>query len=201
MIYDEDNSGFLSKPLPGTNVEPHNRVNYIHHHSLTKWLTGPGLKELAERFSKNLIELLQTKKELTTEWTELPDLLKFMQHELFYATTRAFLGDELFTLNPRLAEDVWEFDKGVPYLAKGIPRWVKPSAYKARDKALQGFVSWHKWVRNYVEREGMPEDPQTIRKVFGNDFMKTRFEAFSKMDHMSSVVEGPASEDLMLIWG
>ena len=69
-------------------------------------------------------------------WSQLPDLFAFMQDELFPTAVEAMYGETLLSVNPKFVSDFWAFNKGLPYLAKGHPCWMVPSAYQARDAVL-----------------------------------------------------------------
>ena len=198
-FYLGDDSGIHSTSSPHSKGDPSQRVKYLTHLSMTKFLSGSGLKPFAESFAANLAEQFITNGEVTTEWNDLPDLFIFMRDELFKATVRAICGECLLALNPTFCEDFWEFDKGLLSLAKRFPRCMVPSAYAARDKCLSKVEVWHEFIRTHLKDESVNKNPEEIRKIFGTEFIKSRQEMWSKMERMSP--RAMASEDLGVIWG
>ena len=198
-FYLNDDSGIHITPSPHSRVDPNHRIKYLTHLSLTKFLTGSGLKPFAEDFAANLTEEFIARNDVTTKWSDLPDLFTFMRDELLKATTRAICGEHLFTLNRTFCQEFWEFDKGIPTLAKRFPRWIAPSAYAARDKCLKSVMVWHKFIQESLQNKSSIENPGEIARITGTEFIKSRQEMWSKMERMSA--EGMASEDLGIIWG
>ena len=188
-FYLSDDSGTSSTPSQGSKIDPTQRVKYLTHRSLTKLLTGSGLKVFAESFATSLVQQFSLNEELTTEWSDLPDLFNFVRNELFKATVRAIYGDGILSTNPSFCEEFWEFDKGIASLAKRFPRWMVPSAYAARDRCLESVEAWHEAIRA----------PEGMSLTCESEFVKSRLGMWSKMERMSP--QAMASEDLGVIWG
>jgi hypothetical protein len=107
-------------------------------------------------------------------------------------------GQYILTLNPTLCKDFWLFDKYFAYLAKGYPRWMNPSEYRARDKCLAAVKKWHGFVREHCE-DSQCEPDSGYDPKFGAEIMRYRQRMWSKMDAMD--VDAAASEDLGFLWG
>ena len=165
-FYLNDDSGSQHTPFHGSNVAPDHRIKYLTQVSIAKLLTGSGLKPFAERFATNLVQQLDAKHEITSEWTYQPDFFHFFRDELLLATTKAICGEHIFRLNPSWLSDFWEFDKNIPSLAKRFPQRLAPSAYSARDKCLGNFRKWHE----YIEKK----DATDKDLHWGSEFMKSR---------------------------
>lgn len=103
-LYLNDDSGILSTPYLHSKVNPSHRVKCLTHFSITKFLTGSGLKPFAENFAVNLAEQLEASNEIFTEWNDLPDLYTFMRDENFEATTRAVYRENFFHLTAPFAK-------------------------------------------------------------------------------------------------
>ena len=191
-----DDSGHHAQPHPDSNVPPHLRIDYLTHSSVARLLTGPGLKPLADRFTKNLMIRLSKSEYLNQEWSELPDLFAFMQHQLFPAAVEAMCGELLFSVNPKFVGDFWAFNKGLPYLAKGYPRWMVPSAYRARDTVLNGLKKWHLAIVSKLKCPPIAMDEWS--PDFGVELVRFRHDAWSKMPLMNE--DAAATEDLGMIW-
>ena len=198
-FYLADNSGVHHNPSPGSKIDPDHRIKYLTHLSMTKFLTGSGLKPFTDRFATNLTEQLNMNKNVTSEWRHMPDLFSFIRDELFKASIRAMCGEYILSLNHKICDDFWEFDKGMPSLAKRFPRWLAPSAYAARDKCLENLKNWHRFIQQHLEDESTPAESTDWNQYYGTEFMKSRQKMWSKMEKMSP--EAAASEDLGVIWG
>ncbi|KAI4227187.1 MAG: hypothetical protein LQ349_006761 [Xanthoria aureola] len=191
-----DDSGHHAQPHPDSNVPPHLRIDYLTHSSVARLLTGPGLKPLADRFTKNLMIRLSKSEYLNQEWSDLPDLFAFMQQQLFPAAVEAMCGELLFSVNPKFVGDFWAFNKGLPYLAKGYPRWMVPSAYRARDTVLNGLKKWHLAIASELKCPPIAMDEWS--PDFGVELVRFRHDAWSKMPLMNE--DAAATEDLGMIW-
>lgn len=193
-FYAADNSGVSARPQPGSNVPPERRILYIQHKVAHKYLTGQELKGISERYMKILQRNLSIGIEY--DWIDIPDLQAFLQSQLFSAAVESMCGTYIFSLNPTLVEDFWQFDRNVPLLYKGVPQWMYPSAYRAREKMLTSMKKWHKFASehsDYSKREAGDWDP-----YWGSNLVKARQEYFHKMGILDA--DAMASEDLGLLF-
>lgn len=192
----DDSSGHHSQPYPESNIPPHLRIDYLVHSSVTRFLTGDGLKPFARRFVLNVAERLSMKRAINQDWTDIPDLFEFLQAELTPAAVEAMWGRQFFKINPDFVADLWKFSKELPVLAKGYPRWLAPRQYKTRDACFASIRRWHQAVWTHLN------DPITSRgdwnEDYGADIVKFRLEAWAKMPRMGA--DGMATEDLGMIW-
>lgn len=196
-LFISDDSGIGSVPIPtSSSIPPHQRIDYLTHLSLVKLFTGPGLKELGDRFTQNLTEQLLTKSSIGFEWKCVPDLLSIMQEELLQAALKSMCGNYLLSLNPNFIDDFWAFNDGVHMLAKGYPRLFFPAAYKAREKCLESIKIWHRFIRGHFDQPD--RDPAGWNPYFGSEYIKFRLKMWSKMDQIND--DSAAAEDLGLIW-
>ena len=191
-----DDSGMLAKPHPDSNVPAHLRVDYMTHESVKKLLTGPGFKHSCDRYTRNLSQRLLENSLIGSEWVKHSDLFEFFQTELFPAAVEAMWGTKIFALNPGFVQDMWEYSRGLPYLAKGYPWWLAPSAFRARDKCIESIKHWHTAIASNLDTplQGMDQ----WNADYGTEFVKYRHQAWSKMDRMNA--DAMASEDLGMIW-
>ena len=193
-----DDSGHHAQPHPESNVPPHLRIDYLHFSSVEKFLVGEGLKPFADRFTTGLTHrLLARQRQFGSAWSHVPDLFTVMQDELFPAAAQAMCGTRLFEINKNFTRDFWAFNKAIPLLAKGYPRWLIPSAYRARDTAIETILKWHRAIApNFItEATGSMTD---WNPEYGAEFVKFRHVAWSKMPRMGP--GGAATEDLGIIW-
>ena len=153
-----DDSGMLAQPHPDSHVPAHLRVDYMTHLSIAKLLAGVGLKPLCDRFTRNLSQRLLADTSIGGEWVQHPDLFVFMRNELFVPAVEAIWGSSFVSINPDFGQDLWRYSRGLPYLAKGYPRWLAPSAYNARDKCLESVKHWHRAISSSLETPARGHD-------------------------------------------
>ena len=191
-----DDSGSNRIPNQGSHVRPEHRIEFLTHSTITKFLTGPSLKTLCQRFTENLaVELSNAS--ISYMWQDLPDLQSIFESEVFCAALNAMCGPFLVSLNPDFARDFFVMENGMPQLAKHFPRWLIPATYNARDRCLGSIKRWHKFARSH----GGTSDEVTPKEwdlYYGAKLMRSRQEVWAKMDAMDD--DAAASEDLGLIW-
>ena len=101
----------------------------------------------------------------------------------------------LLSLNPTFVEDFREFDRSIsmPMFVMGFPRWLCPTAYKARDRVLQGLKNWHKFAHERSDCTELGSDDGDWDPYFGSRFMKERQSYCMRMDPMNA--DAVAAED------
>lgn len=191
-----DDSGINVSPHPASSIPSHLRIDYLHYSSVHKFLSGPGLKPFADRFTTNLLAQLSKRTDLGTDWTHLPDLFSLLRDEFLTASLQAMCGEYLLRSQPNFVQDYWRFHTALYTLAKGYPRWLKPRAYRQRDKCVQSLKAWHELIRPYFDDTTLEQ--QDWNPYYGAGLVKFRHTAWSKMDCMGP--DAAASEDLGLIW-
>jgi hypothetical protein len=99
-------------------------------------------------------------------------LYTFLQKEMARCAITALSGEEILKQNPNFINAMWKFDFGVYPLAFGVPRFMYPKAYAARDafnemgqKFLQ--AAWGKFDWNG------PEADADWEPIFGTRFHRT----------------------------
>lgn len=197
QFFAADDSGLNREPRPGSKVKAENRVDYLMHTFITRFLSGPSLKPLAERFSEILSKRL-ARLEISQEWSYLPDLYAFMQEHIFHASVEAMFGSLIFEENPDFCDDFWKFEAKVPELAKGYPRFLSLEAHKARDKCIASVKKW----QTLLDEKRKSHDVASVSDydpLLGSRLVQERHSAFAKMVPMEA--DARASEDLALIWG
>ena len=131
-FYMVDDSSVNPNHLPGSKVKPENRLIYYHRKLSHQLLSGPHLVKLAERYMSTL-EREFSEGTIGSAWEKLPDLYLFLRSKVFRGSAvEAMFGTYIFSLTLTFAEEFWAFDRCVPYLARGLPRWMCPKSNKAR---------------------------------------------------------------------
>ena len=198
-LYSEDHSGQLLKPLAGSHVEPEDRIRYFHTRTAHQLLAGANGIKIGQRYMEILTRNISANDNIRNEWTESSDLWFFVRTLVFPASTETLFGSFFLSLNPTLTEDFWAFDRSVPTLLKGLPYWLSPRAYKARDKMLKAVKKWHAFAIEHSDfcRIG-PDDPDWD-PYFGAKYVKARQKFLHEVEVMNA--DGRASEDLGLLFG
>ena len=193
-----DNSGLNHKPFHESNVPPEERIDYLTHVSMGKFIHGPGLKPLAARFTQNILQNFLDL-DIDDRWTELPDLYQFIQKCIFNASVPAMFGQHLIRRNSSFCEDFWNFDAAVPDLAKGLPSWLIPNAFKARDRCLETIKKHHLFLNRH-QKEMIPSGrTDDYHDLYGAEIIRYRHNMWSKMNGIDA--NARAAEDLGFIWG
>ncbi|KAF9699651.1 hypothetical protein EKO04_002455 [Ascochyta lentis] len=196
-----DNTGLSRNPLPGTNVKPEHRVDYLMHTFIVQFMTGKSLKSLARRFTANMEDRLKTQSR--AEGSETHDCLyDFVKVNMFHSSVTAMFGKQLFKIDPDFCDHFWRFEEGMPELAKSLPRFIYPKQYKARDVCLQTVRTWQRKLDEQRNRDPDAAYELSVKDYddfFGSGIVKKRHLAFAKMEVMG--VDARASEDLALLWG
>lgn len=196
-FYAVDDSGVGLRPHPDSHVDPEHRIGYFQHKAAHKYLTGQELKSMSDRYlmilQRNLSEL-----RIGNEWRDFPDLNTFIQTEVSRAVIESMCGTYILSLNPSLISDFWQFDRSVPLLYKGLPQWLCPSAYKARERMLASIKKWHKYSHEHSDCTRLgPADPEWD-PFWGSKLVKARQEYGLRMGTLDA--DALAAEDLGLLF-
>ncbi|KAL9123060.1 MAG: hypothetical protein Q9187_000387 [Circinaria calcarea] len=196
-LYRADDSGIAPKPLPGTEVRPEHRIYYHQHLAAHKYLSGRPLQQMTERFMAILSRDLDGDGRITHDWKALPDLYTFWQNRVFRSATEALFGPHLLSLNPTFTEEFWMYISATPTLLKGLPRWMIPSAYRARDRVLESIKKWHRFAREHSDYTKTGPDDVEWDEYWGSKYLKVRQNFGRAMDAMND--NALAAEDLALM--
>lgn len=194
--YIADTSGTQHKPIAGSNVEPQNRVTYLTHESLLKGLLGADLGPASDRFESALTESLCSFG-ISREWDDFPDLLEFFEDHVGTAIIKAIFGSALLSQNPDFVRDLWAYDKEVMSLAKRLPAFWIPEAYRLRNKLLRSVKEWHTTARAHSdELKGMQNEGAD--PVWGSEMIRNRYKMLLSVENQD--FDSVASTDLGFIW-
>ncbi|XXH02120.1 hypothetical protein Hte_008488 [Hypoxylon texense] len=133
-VYAEDNSGQFHKPFPGSNVVPERRMHHILNDGIERALTGPGFDPTLQRFRSILISHIQALDAPAGEWIEIKDFRRFIHNTVGRSLVQAIFGPSLLEVNPEFMDDLFEFDRALPLLARGVWSFLMPKPYAIRKK-------------------------------------------------------------------
>lgn len=119
-LYDKDDSGGGHVPHPDSNVEAHNRIDYLVYQSLIRFLEGKGLSSFWKRFADGITQQLYGLQErIGSEWDYRDDLMKTVGDESTVSILNALCGPHLLRLNPHFLRDYDDFDRNLQTFLQG----------------------------------------------------------------------------------
>ncbi|KAI1432770.1 Pfs, NACHT and ankyrin domain protein [Xylaria sp. CBS 124048] len=195
-IYRADDSGPFPKPHPASGVLPHNRIDWVTHHTIFPGLAGPGLQPTTTRFVKSLQGQLQDLL-ITEEWSSKNDLAQLFREVIGASALKSILGPTIFRLNPSFVEDMFTFDKIFPKFAPGLPAFMMPETYRSRDRLVNQFKDWYRFAREHFDPSKIDEDGDGD-PFWGSGMMRSRQENILKVDEHDD--DALARVDLGLAW-
>lgn len=196
-FYAADDSGANILPLPGSKVKPEHRINYHQVRAAHKHLSGPGLTHMIEHFL-GVIRRQIHDSQIGSEWVEMPDLFAYLQNSVFCAAVEAMCGSHLLSQYPKFVEDFWEFDRSVPTLFLGLPRWLTPKPYKVRERLLEAVRRWHRLAHENSDCTKTGADDAEWEPYFGSKLIRERQKYCLDLEFMNT--DALAAEDLGLIF-
>ena len=159
------------------NAKLQNRVFRITHDVGGQFLSGPNLKVLTKRYVDSLMDG-SALGDIGKEWIHMPDLACFIRDAAFRAGTEALFGTTIFSLTPNLCDLFWNFEYYMRVLSFGLPRWLVPRAYLARDRMIQAMESSHRYACKHSSSSIRGDDPDWD-SIFGSRYRKRRDAFFS----------------------
>ncbi|KAH8742417.1 hypothetical protein F5883DRAFT_596571 [Diaporthe sp. PMI_573] len=103
---------------------------------------------MVERFLANLTSSIPKDARPGCQPTQIPDIYRFLSRHIFRAEVRALYGETVFAACPSFSKDFVRFYEAFPTIAEGLPRWLAPSSYRARDTMLSHFKAWRAVCRS-----------------------------------------------------
>ncbi|KAJ2996335.1 hypothetical protein NUW58_g1007 [Xylaria curta] len=195
-LYKADNSGPFPQPHPNSNVLPHNRIDWITHHSTSRGLVGPGLQPTTSRFAKELRRRLQDLS-ITEEWTEMSDFAQFYREIIGASALQSIVGPTMLRLHPTFVKDIFKFDSIFPTFALGLPYFMMPKSYRFRDSLVAQFKNWYRFAREHFDPSHIYDDGDGD-PYWGSAMMRDRQNSILGIDGHDD--EALARVDLGLIW-
>ena len=194
--YLADTSGSQHKPNSRSSVGERGRVSYHTHENLVKGLLEPGLICRSGRFEEILTQSLFAM-DINSEWVEFPDLLDLFQDQVGSAVLKTIFGNCLLLLNPNFVRDLWQYDLAVMNLARRLPSFIIPKAYRLREELLSSIKRWYSFAKKGSrERKTDPIDGSDL--FWGSAMMRDRHDMLVDLDDQD--IDSVASTDLGFIW-
>ncbi|TGO52383.1 hypothetical protein BCON_0142g00090 [Botryotinia convoluta] len=198
-MYAKDDSGLVAQPPTNSSVAPNNRVDYRTHVGMLRFTKGAGLSNFCDRLVTGLCQRLAAFS-VDEEWIELPDFMAFFDQNFGSALVESICGPSLTRLSPEFAKNFSRYDMEIPGLMKGLPRWLIPDAYEARDKLLASIKQWHAFARDHFKEASISPDGDAD-PYWGSLFIRERQAEggiFATTDNFGE--DARAACDLGFIW-
>lgn len=177
-----------------THPDPSRRIIEHQRRDFSRFLTGDGLADIMGRFHVNLQR--EVARPLTSPIAQerLPDLYRLVRDAVFRAEVEAIYGENVFAISPSFCEDFWAFYDAFPVVSRGLPRWLFPSHYRARDRMLDNFRAWRRCCSSRLD---LSEDDLVdceYEPVWGTRYVRRMVQRHEKMgfseDGIASVMLG-----------
>ena len=110
--YSQDHSGERIKPRSDSDIEPHNRADFLTRSSFNRFLTGPGFPSFWSRFERNAAVRLASL-DIGQDWKHLSDFVDVFNHDLTSAVIDSMCGPMLLEKYPHFTKDFWTVDRNV----------------------------------------------------------------------------------------
>lgn len=196
--YISDNSGSRARPIPGTNLRENQRVSYHTHENLVEGLLGAGLGPATQRIEDELFSSLDSVSR-SRDWIYGEDLTEFIEDHLGSAMLKALFGPLLLADSPSFNRDLWNYDKRIMSLAKRLPVFCIPEAYRLRNKLLDSIMQWHRLATQLSAVLGKSDHENGDADLFwGSAMMRKRHEMLLRIKDQD--LKSVASTDLAFIW-
>ncbi|KAF2029796.1 cytochrome P450 [Setomelanomma holmii] len=174
------------------------QMDHVQMKHIRQWVTGTSLismsKKVYERLNVNIgKEVLQNS---DAEWLEIPDLFAFVQDHVTVAITETTMGTDITEQYPKMTEDQWTFMDRSIEMVTGLPRFIIPTAYNARDRLLESIKKWSR--KSEALRTAGKADPFWDASA-GSGLMQERQERYAKSDGFNE--DARASQVLGLLFG
>lgn len=193
--YRKDNSGPLSKPYPGSNVAPKDRIDFMLHQNFIRQWSGPHHSTTTHRFKRALTARFDSL-ELNEQWKPVDDLYTVMALRVSAALTESIFGPSLLRMFPNFIEDLWKYDDVVPYLVRGFPWWLMPKPYRLRDSLRGQIEQWYAYARTKFTEDSIEADGDGD-PYWGSEFTRHFQKMLSESGHDDAML---SAQDFGTIW-
>ncbi|XXH04103.1 Low molecular weight phosphotyrosine protein phosphatase [Hypoxylon texense] len=167
------------------------------HRGVQAGLSGPQLEILANRFQIALLNKIEaSRQDIGNDWTEVPDLCDLVQKYVIESVIYTFFGPYMISLNPHIVEDFLEFNDYIRLLFMGMPRWLIPKAYKARQRMVDSIQRWQKHARENCDPVGLAN--VDWEPYYGSKFIRERQTLLTRRGILDETAR--AAENFANLW-
>ncbi|KAF2686921.1 cytochrome P450 [Lentithecium fluviatile CBS 122367] len=164
-----------------TKSEESDQINIAHFDLPQRYLTGPALHLLADKYIAIFRHNMSNKMFQIDSWTQIEDLWSFFQIEITRATTEMLFGSTLLKQYPKVSQDFWKLEANTEHFLPGLPRFTVSSVYDVRDRLLEGLKKWLQATHGGTDFAKIDEDDPVWDENKGSKFIQERDGIFSEM--------------------
>ena len=135
LFFEADKSGITHDPHPQSSTRPEDRVFYLMHKATVDCLAGSHVTIATERFQAALERRIKNVL-IGYNWLEVDDLYSFLRPLVSNSTIEAMCGANFLKMFPDFVDNFWSFNRRMPKLLQGWPRWMMPKTWQARDRCI-----------------------------------------------------------------
>ncbi|KAI1765019.1 cytochrome P450 [Hypoxylon sp. FL1150] len=122
------------------------RISRLHFEDFIQTFLGPGQESTTLRFLKSIKTRLGRLIPDTHEWGDLDDLFVFTSRVVSASVIETIFGPTPLRLHSDFVTNLWEYDNGVPWLLRMVPRWLYPQPHRARERVLEQIQAWSRYA-------------------------------------------------------
>ncbi|KFY65558.1 hypothetical protein V496_02501 [Pseudogymnoascus sp. VKM F-4515 (FW-2607)] len=190
----------LGEPPNEHGLTPVQEQEKINHEYL---LRTEGVNELTAEFAQSFKQTLDAEEfgSVTGQGggSQEMNIFSWLKQRMFFASTRALMGEKLLEIYPGLEEDFFVFDEALLSMFFGIPKIFIPKSHDARRKALQGILRFHQAMQEQFQGDIVdPNGDVKWEPNFGSRCNRAR-QGYYESRHLT--LEARASLDLGFIFG
>ncbi|KAI4950286.1 hypothetical protein J4E91_004943 [Alternaria rosae] len=200
FIHDKIMGALMSSPKAAIDYynSPESNTDYIQTTHIRQHTTGTNLGLLVQRLfdvmKRTISETLASTPDGT--WHEIPDLYAFLEYHLSYGITETLLGTSIIESYPEIITDLWIHIEATDQFFMGLPRFVIPKAYAARDRLLSAIRKWT--IKSEALRQANAVNT-VWDPVAGSGLLQEREKLYSEMPGHG--IEGRSAQTLGLLYG
>ncbi|KAI4639562.1 uncharacterized protein J4E78_010889 [Alternaria triticimaculans] len=200
FIHDKIMGALMSSPKAAIDYynSPESNTDYIQTAHIRQHTTSSNLGLLVQRLfdvmKRTISETLASTPDGT--WHDIPDLYAFLEYHLSYGITETLLGSSIIESYPEIVTDLWIHIEATDQFFMGLPRFVIPKAYAARDRLLSAIRTWT--IKSEALRQANAVNT-VWDPVAGSGLLQEREKLYSEMPGHG--IEGRSAQTLGLLYG
>lgn len=154
-------------------------MDHVQMAHIRQHVTGSSLDAISDKLFERLLQSVNQAYRETDDsgWMTIPDFYSFIQYHITRATTESLMGSSISEQCPTFYEDQWIFMDRSVEIVTGLPRWIVPAAYNARDKLLAEIKKWNS-TSEALRMEGKADTQWD--SVAGSGLLQERQERYVK---------------------
>ncbi|USP79503.1 hypothetical protein yc1106_06777 [Curvularia clavata] len=200
FIHDQILGALMGSPQAAIDYynSPEANTDYIQTTHIRQHTTGTNLGLLDKRVCDLLVQSIGESLATTpgTEWKEIPDLFEFVTYHVTYAIATTLLGSSLVSGYPDVVSDLWTHIEATDQFFMGLPRFIIPKAYAARDRLL---ANMRKYAVKSEELRKHNQVNTTWDPVAGSGLLQEREQIYSELPNHDEYAR--SAQTLGLLYG